>query len=70
MDIKTGLHCEAVERHGFLSANQQRLGYMSDSVIIASEWPGAVQMLMFFSHIIQKKKKITQLNTKCSLHYL
>lgn len=60
MDIKTGLHCEAVERHGLIQTNQQRLGYMS--VIIAYEqsavaWSSSNNDVCFFFHIIQKKKK-------------
>lgn len=59
MDIKTGLHCEAVERHGFIHTNQQRLGYMS--VIIAYEqsavaWSSSNNDVCFFSHHSKKEK--------------
>lgn len=58
MDIKTGLHCEAVERHGFIQTNQQRSGYMS--VIIASKQSAVAWSISnndgFFSHYSKKEK--------------
>lgn len=70
MDIKTGLHCEAVEMD--LSKPISK-GYMSVIIVYgqsALAWSSSNNDLWGFFHIIQKKKKITQLNTKCSLHYL
>lgn len=60
MDIKTGLHCEAVERHGLIQTNQQRLGYMS--VIIAYEqsavaWSSSNNDVWGFFTSFKKRKK-------------